>query len=132
MELEALVERPRAGAGLWRIVEGCLVLRPLFAALVDENLRGREAAELFHGTLIAALDAWIADAAAARGLTQVALGGGCLMNRVLADGLTARLRARGLVVFLPRAAPANDGGVSLGQAAFAHALLRAGASLSED
>jgi hydrogenase maturation protein HypF len=132
MELEALVGRPRVGDGLWRIVEGCLVLRPLFATLIDENLRGREAAELFHGTLIAALDAWIADAAAARSLTQIALGGGCLMNRVLADGLAAALRARGLAVFLPRAAPANDGGVSLGQAAFAHALLRAGASLSED
>jgi hydrogenase maturation protein HypF len=132
MELEALVARPRAGAGLWRIVEGCLVLRPLFAALIDENLRGREAAELFHGTLIAALDAWIAAAAAAHDLTQVALGGGCLMNRVLADGLAAALRARGLAVYLPRAAPANDGGVSLGQAAFAHALLSAGASLSED
>jgi hydrogenase maturation protein HypF len=132
MELEALVARPRAGAGLWNIVDGCLVLRPLFATLIDENLRGREAAELFHGTLIAALDDWIAAAAAARGLKQVALGGGCLMNRVLADGLAARLRARGLAVFLPRAAPANDGGVSLGQAAFAHALLSAGASLSED
>jgi hydrogenase maturation protein HypF len=132
MELEALVACPRAGAGLWRIVDGCLVLRPLFAALIDENLRGREAADLFHGTLIAALDAWIAEAAATSGLTQIALGGGCLMNRVLADGLAAALRARGLAVFLPRAVPANDGGVSLGQAAFAHALLRAGASLSED
>ena len=132
MELEALVARPLAGAGLWRIDDGCLVLRPLFAALVDENLRGREAAELFHGTLIAALDAWIAAAAAARGLGQVALGGGCLMNRVLADGLAAALRARGLAVFLPRAVPANDGGVSLGQAAFAHALIRAGVPLSED
>jgi hydrogenase maturation protein HypF len=132
MELEALVACPRAGAGLWRIVDSCLVLRPLFAALIDENLRGREAADLFHGTLIAALDAWIAEAAATCGLAQIALGGGCLMNRVLADGLAAALRARGLAVFLPRAAPANDGGVSLGQAAFAHALLRAGAPLSED
>jgi hydrogenase maturation protein HypF len=132
MELEALVARPRAVAGLWRIADGRLDLTPLFARMIDESLRGREAAELFHGTLIAALDAWIAGAAAALGLGQVALGGGCLMNRVLADGLAAALRARGLAVFLPRAVPANDGGVSLGQAAFAHALIRAGASLSEE
>jgi hydrogenase maturation protein HypF len=54
------------------------------------------------------------------------------MNRVLADGLAAALRARGFAVYLPHAVPANDGGVSLGQAAFAHALIRAGAPLSED
>ena len=52
------------------------------------------------------------------------------MNRVLIDGLAPALRARGLNVYLPRAVPANDGGVSLGQAAFAHALIRAGAPLS--
>jgi len=132
MEFEALAVRPRAGAGLWRVDDDCLALRPLFAALIDENLHGLEAAELFHGTLIAALDAWIAAAAARRGLQQVALGGGCLMNRVLADGLAAALRARGFAVYLPHAVPANDGGVSLGQAAFAHALIRAGAPLSED
>ena len=132
MELEALVARPRPVAGLWKIADGRLDLAPLFAAMIDDGVTGRYAAELFHGTLIAALDAWIAAAAKAQGLRQVALGGGCLMNRVLADGLAAALRGRGLAVFLPRAAPANDGGVSLGQAAFAHALLKAGVPLSED
>ncbi|MGO4869355.1 MAG: carbamoyltransferase HypF [Roseiarcus sp.] len=132
MELEALVETPRAGEKLWRVEAGRLETAPLMAAIVDQGLTGREAAELFHGALIAALDEWIGAAAAARGLTRIALGGGCLMNRVLADGLCAALRARGLNPYLPRAAPANDGGVSLGQAAFALARIRAGASFQED
>jgi hydrogenase maturation protein HypF len=54
------------------------------------------------------------------------------MHRVIADGLCAALRARGLEPYPPRAVPANDGGVSLGQAAFALARLRAGASFQED
>jgi len=132
MEFEALVETPRAGEGLWRLEAGRLDMAPLMATIVERRLAGREAAELFHGALIAALGAWIGTAAAARGLRRIALGGGCLMNRVLADGLGAALRARGLEPYLPRAVPANDGGVSLGQAAFALARLRAGASFVED
>jgi len=42
-----------------------------------------------------------------------------MMNQVLAEGLVARLRSRGLDPALPRLLPANDGGVSFGQAAFA-------------
>ncbi len=52
MELEALVETPRAGERLWRIEAGRLDLAPLMAAIVERRLAGREAAELFHGALI--------------------------------------------------------------------------------
>lgn len=93
--------------------------------LIAERLTGREAAEAFHGTLVAALADWIGAAAQAGGFARVALGGGCLMNRVLAEGLTATLAARGLEPALPRLVPANDGGLSFGQAAFAVATLRA-------
>ena len=132
MMLEALVETPRARPGLWRIEAGALDLAPLLTAIVEESLRGRDAAELFHGVLAAALAEWIGEAALARGVADIALAGGCLMNKVLAEGLAAQLRARGLVPHLPRAVPANDGGVSFGQAAFALARLRAGATLAED
>ena len=126
MELEALVETPRVVAGGWRLADGRLDLCETMRTMLDERLAGREAAEAFHGTLLAGLAEWIGAAAKARGLTRVALGGGCLMNKVLAEGLVAALRAAGLEPALPRAVPANDGGVSFGQAAFAFAGAREG------
>jgi hydrogenase maturation protein HypF len=93
------------------------------------GLDPREGAALFHGTVIAGLAEWIGQEAARSGQTDIVLGGGCLMNRILAEGLTAALRARGLVAWLPRAVPANDGGLSLGQAAIARAHLMDHASV---
>lgn len=119
MEFEALVRQPRVAEGSWRIFEGKLDLMPLLDILVREKLRGQAAAELFHGTLIAALTKWILQAAQAQGLTQIALSGGCIMNRTLTEGLCQNLRAAGLKPYIPRAVPANDGGISLGQVAFA-------------
>jgi hydrogenase maturation protein HypF len=89
--------------------------------IVEARPDARAAAELFHGALIEGCAAWIAAAARARGLASVALGGGCLMNSVLAEGLASALRARGLIPLLARAVPCNDGGLSLGQAALARA-----------
>jgi hydrogenase maturation protein HypF len=118
MRLEALVDDLPAVSGLWRIEDGVLDLLPLLAALVGQSPRA--AASLFHAGLIAALAEWIG----ATGFGRVALGGGCLMNRVLAEGLAAALRAGGMQVALPFALPANDGGLSFGQAVFALNSLR--------
>jgi hydrogenase maturation protein HypF len=132
MEFEALVETPRRVAGGWFVVDGRLDLGPAMATMLDERLAGREAAEAFHGTLTAGLAEWIGAEARRRGLTRVALGGGCLMNRVLAEGLVAALRADGLDPALPREVPANDGGVSFGQAAFARSWALAGGGWREE
>jgi hydrogenase maturation protein HypF len=132
MELEALVRTTHAVPGGWTIEDGRLDLAPTAETLLNENLAGCEAAEAFHGTLIAGLAEWIGGEACARGLTRVALGGGCMMNRVLAEGLTNALRARGLELALPREVPANDGGLSFGQAAFALARAQAGEDWMEE
>jgi hydrogenase maturation protein HypF len=65
----------------------------------------------------------------ARGSTKsplfdtVALSGGCFQNRILFESVTAQLRQAGFVVLTPVEVPANDGGLSLGQAAIAAAQM---------
>jgi hydrogenase maturation protein HypF len=115
-ELEALVCTPRALADGYRIDGGVLDFTPLLAALSEPGISPREGAELFHGTLANGLAEWIASLAALHGHRRVALGGGCMLNRVLTETLCAQLRARGLDPLLARAVPPNDGGISLGQA----------------
>ena len=92
-----------------------LDLVPLAMRLADEPDAGRGAA-LFHATLIEALAHWVEQAAHDGGLTQVAGGGGCFLNAIIARGLDAALARRGLTLLQARAVPPNDGGLSLGQA----------------
>ncbi|WP_377807306.1 carbamoyltransferase HypF [Azospirillum sp. A29] len=115
MALESLVRRTRVADGTWRIDGGELDLTPLLERLliVADAVEG---AELFHGTLAAALVDWTLPMLRVHGLGRVVLSGGCLMNAVLAEELVAGFRAAGVEALLPRLAPANDGGLSLGQA----------------
>ncbi|MBP2292519.1 carbamoyltransferase HypF [Azospirillum rugosum] len=114
MVLESLVRRPTVLPGGWRLTDGVLDLTPLLESLLQIN--AQEGADRFHGTLVAALLDWATPALSARGLDRIALSGGCLMNAVLSDGLAAGFAERGITPLLPRRAPANDGGLSLGQA----------------
>ncbi len=127
MLLEGLADRHGAVAPLaggWAIGEdGIVDLLPLLGALAEIDDAGYGAA-LFHATLVAALAEWVSAAARRSGIATVALGGGCFMNRILADGLRAGLERAGLAVLEARQAPPNDGGLALGQAAVARAIGR--------
>lgn len=118
MVLESLVTTSEVLAEGWTIRDQdghtVLDLLPLLDALRD--LSPHAGANRFHGTLIAALIAWTVPALRAHGLRQVLLSGGCLMNGVLAGGLVAGFAAHGITALVPRQVPANDGGLSLGQA----------------
>ncbi|AHE98012.1 carbamoyltransferase HypF [Thioalkalivibrio paradoxus] len=139
MLLEGLAERHGAADPLpqgWRIESGhTLDLRPLLAWLADFALEagGRlprsatgnaagisadspHAAAVFHATLAAALADWIQPIAETTGIRGLAFSGGCVLNQVLMTDLERRLAMAGFRVYLPRLAPANDGGLSLGQA----------------
>lgn len=116
MHLEGLVTEPNVLTGGWALTtEGVLDFRPLLQVLT--RCDQQTGANVFHGTLIAAFAAWIGSCINAENLPRrVALSGGCFQNKVLAEGLIRALNAQGVTAYLPKVAPCNDGGLSLGQA----------------
>ncbi len=111
MRLEALVRQPRVLKGGWAHTAQGLSLAPLFHALCQVD--ARTGAELFHGTLAAALvDLTLRH----EHDSVVALSGGCALNAVLVQALTEGFAVRGVTLLTARHHPPNDGGLALGQA----------------
>ncbi len=99
--------------------EGALDWRPVLRALVAARLSGQHAALLstaFHTELAGLLANAAIDACAQRRLGVIALSGGCFLNRRLLREVVERIEAAGLAALYNRQVPANDGGISLGQA----------------
>jgi hydrogenase maturation protein HypF len=85
--------------------------RPMVEALRAER-DPRRAASRFHN----ALAGWIVATARESGVRQVTLSGGCFQNALLTERACAALEAAGMRAFTHQRVPANDGGLSLGQA----------------
>ncbi len=117
MLLEGLAEAHGAAPPLPlpRGADGASDLLPLLAALADERDAGLAAAQ-FHATLATLLVEWMIETARREKIHTVALGGGCLLNRILAARLREGLQAAGLTALEARELPPNDGGLALGQA----------------
>ncbi len=102
-------------------------LRPMIVAVVEELRRGEgwgRIAARFHATLAAAINEVCGRMRSATQLNRVCLSGGCFQNALLLAGSVRALKADGFEVFTHREVPANDGGISLGQAAIACEMLR--------
>ena len=97
-------------------------LRPM----IHQILAGVEAGEpqtrlaaRFHATLVAVIAEVCRRMRSDLQLNRVCLSGGCFQNALLLEGCLDALRRDGFEVFTHREVPANDGGISLGQAAIA-------------
>ena len=112
--------------GTGRLETGRLLLDvPGLFVQVWEDARGGIPAGIiarrFHLGLAAGLAELAARAAQELNIQTVALSGGVLQNRTMAAALSGLLRARGLAPLMHKDVPCNDGGISLGQAAWARA-----------
>ena len=98
--------------------------RPLLRAVLDDRLRGRPAPEIaraFHASVAHAVARLGTRLAAEHDARALVLSGGVFQNALLLEEIPrflAREHTR-LPVWVNRRVPANDGGVSLGQAALA-------------
>jgi hydrogenase maturation protein HypF len=114
MMLESCVSNIKCDSKGWILNDSHLNMLPLLNMLLSCD--PTEGANLFHGTLAAALVAWVEQAALQHGLEKILLSGGCFLNRVLSDAVIAGLKKKKLMPLYPRFYPPNDSGLSLGQA----------------
>jgi hydrogenase maturation protein HypF len=115
----------------WRLttVDGLAVYDPVptLAAVLDGLAAGIPVGRLaarFHRTVATVTVALCERARSDTGLSVACLSGGVFQNMLLADLVTTGLTSAGFTVWHNERVPANDGGVSYGQAAVAAARTR--------
>ncbi|MET4612521.1 hydrogenase maturation protein HypF [Rhodococcus sp. PvR044] len=127
IELEALARQAGRPAPLTMAIDGGqLRLDALLTGLVAGLRRGESAASLalgFHHALATATAALALRIADRTGTGTVGLTGGVFQNRLLLSLLRTRLQGNGVEVLTHQRVPANDGGLSLGQAVLGLAFL---------
>ncbi|MCU1225187.1 MAG: (NiFe) hydrogenase maturation protein HypF [Edaphobacter sp.] len=104
-------------------------LRPTVLAIVEDLASGIVPGEIsarFHNTLSAAIVETCCRMRDSSGLDRVCLSGGSFQNMVLLHSTVIQLRGQNFQVFLHSMVPANDGGISLGQAVIACEQIRSG------
>jgi hydrogenase maturation protein HypF len=94
---------------------GELDLYPIIPLLLRLD-NAKQAAAHFHTELIDGLVRWVCRAALKWPTKKIVCSGGCFQNKIIRHGLKTRLEIIGYGVYFPQQHPANDGGISLGQA----------------
>jgi hydrogenase maturation protein HypF len=130
MELEAQAKATAERYPLNEVVRGLnLDPREVIRLVVEDVLRGLPPGEIsfkFH-MLVADYVCFVAYRLREEtGIRTVALGGGVFQNGLLTKAVLEELSSKGFNVLVPEQVPVNDGGISVGQAAHACAVLGGG------
>lgn len=101
-------------------------IAPLIRQIALDLVAGKEAGEIsrkFHRSLICLFGDLCTAVRTKTGIDRVVLSGGVFQNKLLFEGLSARLCEQRFEVFSHHLVPTNDGGLSLGQAVAAAAMV---------
>jgi len=104
-------------------------MRPAIERLVKEvrmKLPVGFVAAKFHNTLVAVIVEVCRRLRETDGLNRVCLSGGTFQNEYLLQRVIPVLQARGFEVYFNSQVPTNDGGIALGQAVVANAVMQQG------
>ena len=102
-----------------------ILTRPIIQGVVKDMLQGLHPSVIshrFHQTLIRMFSELCEVIRKENGLNRIVLSGGVFQNSLLLTGLINALEKRKFKVFSHSKVPANDGGISLGQAMVAAAV----------
>jgi hydrogenase maturation protein HypF len=135
MEFEAALDEAEAGAYRFEasprasrgVQEGTIDAKPAITALLADVHVGVSIPIIsarFHNGLAELARAVCDSIRGETGVREVALGGGVWQNMALLARAARGLRADGFTVYVLRQVPANDGGLSLGQAMVGAAHLK--------
>jgi len=132
MELEALAEEAFARSGCYPYEltraagEAPITIQwgPFWQALLEDMVAGNAIANIaagFHKTLLYLILDVVEHIRKQQAFDTLVLSGGVMQNQLLLTHLLDALQGRGYTVLIPRSLPANDGGISFGQAVVAAA-----------
>jgi hydrogenase maturation protein HypF len=132
IELEAIADSTETGryASPWQEQADGVMIIPsasIIRSVVKDLCDGRPPAIIsarFHNTLVALFDDLCRELRGRTGIEQVALSGGVFQSDRMLSGLSTALANSGFEVLTHRIVPANDGGISLGQAVVAAAQIQ--------
>jgi hydrogenase maturation protein HypF len=105
--------------------DDCLTWAPMWSALLQDLGNGVAPAVIaarFHHGLANAVAETAKKLCDQHGLRTVVLNGGVFQNRLLLERVSDLIRDYGITLLSPTEAPANDGGLSIGQAVITYAL----------
>ncbi|MGB9235340.1 MAG: carbamoyltransferase HypF [Terriglobales bacterium] len=112
----------KAGCYPFPFLHGELDFRPLLHAVAMDRMQGRNIAEIaraFQGGIARGVAAAVKELACSPNVEIVVVSGGVFQNELLLEDLKCELKGSSLQLWTNQSVPANDGGISLGQAALA-------------